>query len=147
MAGSADFVLHLFVTFVTLFFQLQGQFFAPAANDPSLYHDVDMIGNDVIEQALVMRDDKNPAIRAAHGINAVGDDLERVDIEAAVGFVEDRVFRFEHGQLQNFVPLLFAAGKSFVDRARSERAIHLEQVHFFVKPGVIFGRLELLAFG
>ncbi len=39
------------------------------------------VGNDVIEQTLVMRDDNDRALGTAQGIDAVGNGLERVDIE------------------------------------------------------------------
>ena len=79
-----------------------------------------VIGDNVIEQALIMRDEKNAEIRAAERVDAVRDDFQRVDIEAAVGFVEHGVFRIEHCELKNFVPLFFAAGETFVDRTRGE---------------------------
>ena len=86
-----------------------------------------------------------PMTRAAQRIHPVRDDLERIDVEAAVGLIEDGVFRLEHGHLQDLVPLLLAAGETFVDRARGERAIHPEAIHFLVKLGVVIGRLEFLA--
>ena len=70
---------------------------------------MNVIGNDVIKQALVVRDDEDASIRPAHGIDTVGHNLERVDIEPAVGFVQHSVRRREHGKLQDFVALLFAA--------------------------------------
>ena len=73
--------------------------------------------------------------------------LERVDVQAAVGFVENGIFRLKHGKLQNFRTFLFAAGEALVDSARSERAIHTQQLHLFVKLRVIIGCLELFPFG
>src|SRR5713101_4840864 len=73
------------------------------------------------------------------------DGLEGVDVEAAVGLVHNRVFRLEHGQLQNLHALLFATGKTFIDRTRSERAIHTEQLYLFVKLRVIVSGFEFLA--
>src|SRR5438552_19035591 len=71
--------------------------------------------------------------------------LERVDVQAAVGLIENGIFWLKHGQLQDFGALFFAAGKALVDRARSERAIHPEQLDLFVKLRVIIGCLELFA--
>src|SRR5437764_13601060 len=73
--------------------------------------------------------------------------LERVDVQAAVGLIEDGVLWLEHGHLQNLGALFFAAGESLINRARSKRTIHAEQFHLFVKLGVIIGSLEFLAFG
>src|SRR2546429_2417050 len=77
----------------------------------------------------------------------MGHGLERVDVEAAVGFVEYCVFRFEYGELQNLSAFFLTAGKTFVDCARRKRAIHSKQLHFFVKARVILGRLEFFTFG
>src|SRR5205807_4585821 len=45
-----------------------------------------------------------------------------------------------------FRPLLFATGKTFVDRARCERAVHSQQLHLLVKLRVVIGRFEFFAF-
>src|SRR5882762_9884470 len=74
----------------------------------------------------------------------MGHDFERVDIQPAVGLVKNSKPRFEHRHLQDFAPLLFAAGKSFIDRAGSERSVDVEQVHFLVKLGVVVGSFQFL---
>ena len=58
-----------------------------------------------------MRDQKNAQVRSPQRVNAVRHGLERIDVEAAVGFIEDGVFRFEHGELQNLGALLFRRRK------------------------------------
>ena len=83
---------------------------------PSHEH-VHEIGHDVVQQALIMRDDELRVVGALQFVHAVRDDFERVDVQAGIGFVEDGELRFEHGHLENFVALLFAAGKTFIDRA------------------------------
>ena len=105
-----------------------------------------MVGLDVIEQALVVRDEQHAAIGRAHGIDAFGNDLERIDVEARVGLVEDAVLRLEHHHLQDLVALLLTAGETFVDRTRGELAIHFEQIHLGVKVLVIGHRVDFLAF-
>jgi hypothetical protein len=42
-------------------------------------------------------------------------DFQRVDIQAAVGFVHQAQDRIAHGHLEDFVPLLLAAGEALVD--------------------------------
>ena len=56
-------------------------------------------------------------LRRAQPVDAVGDDLQRVDVETGIGFVEHREPRLEQRHLQNLVALLFAAGKADIDRA------------------------------
>src|SRR6266550_8034439 len=73
--------------------------------------------------------------------------LECIDVQAAVSLVEYRIFGLEHCHLQDLGALLFAAGKTFVYRARRERAVHPEQLHLFVKPRVVISRLKFFTFG
>ena len=63
---------------------------------------------------------------AAHLGDAVGDDPQRVDVEAAVGLVEDRDVGFHHRHLQDLVALLLAAGEALVEVALLEAVVHAE---------------------
>ena len=45
------------------------------------------------------------------------DHAQRVDVEAAVGLVEDRQARLQHRHLKDLVALFLAAGKPDIDRA------------------------------
>ena len=103
----------------TLFLELERQLLAAGPDDAAVRQHVDDIGHDVVQQALVVRDDENRAIRAAHRVHAVRDDLQRVDVEPGVGLVEDRQRRLEHRHLKDLVALLLAAGEAFVDRRDS----------------------------
>ena len=78
---------------------------------------VHVVGHDVVEQPLVVGDDDDRALRAAHGVDAVGDELQRVDVEPGVGLVEDRELRLEQRHLEDLVALLLAAREPFVDGA------------------------------
>ena len=64
-----------------------------------------------------MRDDDEGPARPAQPVDAVGDDLQRVDVEAGIGFVEHGEPRLEQRHLQNLVALLLAAGKADIDGA------------------------------
>ena len=81
------------------------------------------------------------------GVDAVGDDAERVDVEAGVGLVHEGELGLEHGHLENLAALLFAAGETVVDRARGELPVDLQQVHFGVEALVVGGGVEFLALG
>ena len=63
---------------------------------------------------------------AAQPVDAVGDDFERVDVEAGIGFVEHGEPRLEQRHLQNLVALLFAAGKADIDRAAQHVLVDAE---------------------
>ena len=94
-----------------------------------------------------MGDQEDAERGAAHGVDAVGDDAESVDVEAGVGFVHEGEFGFEHGHLEDFAALLFAAGEAVVDRAGSEFPVDLEEVHFRVEAFIIGGGVDFLALG
>ena len=94
-----------------------------------------------------MGDDEHAGLRPAEGVDPVRDDLEGVDVQTGIGFVEQGEGRLQHGHLQDFAALFLAAGESLVDRARGEIPRHLEEIHFLVKLGVIFGGLQFLTLG
>ena len=79
-------------------------------------------------------------------VDPVGHDLERVDVEARVGLVEDRERRVEQLELDDLVALLLAAGEALVDVALREVAVHLHLVHGRVdllRPGAQLRRLAV----
>src|SRR4029077_3740736 len=41
---------------VTSFLKLQSEFFSPAPNDSPSYHHMDVVGNDVVQEPLIVRD-------------------------------------------------------------------------------------------
>ena len=66
------------------------------------------------------------ALRRAQPVDAVGDDLERVDVEAGIGLVEHRKPRLKQRHLQNLVALLLAAGEADIDRAAQHLLLDAE---------------------
>ena len=73
-----------------------------------------------------MRDDDEGALRRAQPVDAFGDDLQRIDVEAGIGLVEHREPRLEQRHLQNLVALLLAAGKADIDGAAQHFLIDVE---------------------
>ena len=69
--------------------------------------------------------------------------LQRVDVEAGVGLVENGELRFEHRHLENLVALLLAAGKTLVDGAVHHGIVHLEQRHLLLDHGHEVDGVEL----
>ncbi len=80
----------------------------------------------MVEQPLVVGDDDHGAIGRAQPVDAVGDDLQRVDVEAGIGLVEHAEPRLQQRHLQNFVALLLAAGEADIDAAAEHVRIDLE---------------------
>ena len=62
----------------------------PTCTMPAVAQHVDEVGHDVVEQPLVVRDHDDRALGVPHRVDALGDGLQRVDVEARVGLVEDR---------------------------------------------------------
>ena len=113
----------------------------------AVHEDVDDVGLDVVEEALVVGDEEEATGLAAHGIDAAGDDFEGVDVEAGVGFVEDSVFGFQHHELEDLVAFFLATGEAFVDGTAGEGAIHFELVHAGVELLVEGDGVDVFAFG
>ena len=63
------------------------------------------------------------------GVDAVGDDVERVDVQAGVGLVEDRELGLLERELEDLQALLLAAGEALVEVARAELARHVDELH------------------
>ena len=76
-----------------------------------------------------MRDHERAHVRADKLLDALGDDLEGVDVEPGVGLVEHRDLRLQHRHLQDLDALLLAAGEPVVQVARGELAADLQMVH------------------
>jgi hypothetical protein len=89
-------------------------------------------------------DDDDGALRAPHRVDAVCHELECVDVQARIGFVEDRQPRFEHCHLKDLVALFLAAGEAFVDRAGEHARVDLEQRCLLAHQRHELDRVELL---
>ena len=79
---------------------------AAGHDDHAVHHDVHVVGLDVVEEPLVVRDHEGAESRIPQLVHAVRDDLEAVDVQSGIRFVEDRDLWLEHGQLQDLCPLL-----------------------------------------
>src|SRR5712692_1010082 len=97
--------------------ELERQLLAAGLHDAALGEHVHHVGHDVIEQALIVRDHHEGSIGRAQPVDAVGHDLERIDVEAGIGLVEHAKPRLQQRHLQDFVTLLLATGKADIDAA------------------------------
>ena len=84
----------------------------------------------MVEQPLVVGDHEDGAVRRAQRVDAVGDELHRVDVEAGVGLVEDAHPRLEHRHLQDLVALLLAAREADVERPLQHLGVDVERLAF-----------------
>ena len=114
---------------VALLLESQGEVLAAALDDAALGQHVDVVRLDVVEQALVVRDQQHAEVRVEHRVDALGDDAKCVDVEARVGLVEDRHLGLQDGHLEHLEALLLAAREAFVDVARREALVHAQHRH------------------
>jgi hypothetical protein len=90
---------------------------------------VHVVGSDVVEDPLVVRDHECAHVRADELLDSARDDTQRIDVETRVGLVEHRHARLQHRHLQDLDALLLAAREPVVDVARRELAADLEAIH------------------
>ena len=115
----------------------------PDLHDAALAQHVHEVGHDVFEQPLVVRDHDDRAVGAAHRVDAFGDGLERVDVEARVGLVEDRQRRLQDEHLEDLVALLLAAREALVHRPPHQLVVDVEDLQPVLAPAQEVHRVEL----
>ena len=77
-----------------------------------------------------MRDHENTELVGFLGAgHTFGDNAQRVNVKAGVGFIEDGELRLEQFELQHFGTLLLAAGETLVHGTGGELRIHLQALH------------------
>src|SRR6478672_836016 len=109
------------VAVVALVLQALGQLSAALLGDAAVDEDVHEVGVDVAQDARVVRDEEHAETRLLlDAIDTLRDDLERVDVEARVGLVEDGDLRLEQLELHDLVTLLLTAREALVDVALGE---------------------------
>src|SRR5215212_372476 len=126
LGAGAELLTH---PLVALVFEIERQLLAAAGNEPPVEHDVDVIRLDVPQYPLVVRDDDRREVRPAQLVDALGDDLQRVDVESRVGLVHDRERGIEHEHLEDLVPLLLTTGEALVEVSLGELRVHLHDLH------------------
>jgi hypothetical protein len=101
------------------------------------------VGFDVVEQALIVGDDHERALRSAQCVDAVGHRLERVDVEAGIGLVENRELRLQHRELEDLVALLLAAAEALVDAAVQQLVLQMQHRQFLAHEFQELHRVQL----
>ena len=84
---------------------------------------------DVVQQTLIVGNDEDAELRAGQGVDPFRHGAECIDVQAGVGFVENGEFRLQHGQLQDFNPLLFPTREALVQVAAGECLVDAEVFH------------------
>ena len=116
------------VLVVALGLELVGELGAALVGDPAGDEHVDVVRLDVAQDPRVVGDQQHGLVVVlGEPVDAVGDDLERVDVEAGVGLVEHRDLGVEQLELGDLVALLLATGEALVDVALRERRVEVER--------------------
>src|SRR5690606_24317807 len=111
---------------ITIFFKMQRKALVTGLDDLALVQNVHAVRNDMLEQTLIVRNDDHGAIWRTQRVHAFRNDLQRIDVETGIGFVEDAKAWLQKLHLQNFSALLFTAREANVERT-------LEHVHVDVE--------------
>src|SRR5229473_1919155 len=132
---------------IALGFELERQLLAAGTHDAALREHVHDVGHDVVEEPLVMGNHDHGAIGRAQPVDALGHDLQRVDIEAGIGLVEHRELRLKQRHLENLVALLFAAREADIHRPAQHVLVDAELLRGLAHPlhEVRRGELRLTA--
>src|SRR5262245_21132638 len=122
---------------------LQRQLLAAGVRDAPAREHMHHVRNDIVEEPLIVRDHHEGALGRAQPVDAVGHDLERVDVEAGVGLVEHAQPRLEERHLQDLVALLLAAREADIDTAPQHLLVDPELARDLAHPLEELGRREL----
>ena len=88
------------------FIKLQGQLLAARTQDASTGQDMYPVWLDVVEQPLIVGYQHCRPFGPAQGIDAVGHQPQRVDVETGIGLVQHAHLGFQHRHLQDLETLL-----------------------------------------
>src|SRR4051794_6687520 len=118
------------VAVVPLGLETLGELRAALLGDPAVDEHVHEVRRDVSQDACVVGDQQHATVTVlAIPVHALGDDLQRVDVQPGVGLVEDRHLGVQELELEDLVALLLTSGEALVDRPGRERRVHLHAVH------------------
>src|SRR6185369_211687 len=120
---------------VALLLELEGEVLAPRLHDAAVQEDVHNVGDDVVEEALVVRDQHHRPLRRAELVHAGSNDAQGVDVEAGVRLVQDGQGRIQDRHLEDLVALLLAAGEAFVHRPLDERLVDVHDLGLLLHQG------------
>src|SRR5215475_1959784 len=81
---------------------------------------------DIIQQPLVVLHYNDAVVRTSYGADSVSYHPQRIDIEAGIRFVKNREPWLQQHHLEDFIPLLLAAGKTFVHGSLEHRIVQTQ---------------------
>ena len=73
-----------------------------------------IVGHDIVEQALIVRDNHRSVILTLEARNTRSHDTQCVDIETRVSLIQDSELWIEHSHLEYLVLLLLATREALV---------------------------------
>ena len=91
-----------------------------------------------------MRDHQGAKIRAAHRVDAVGNDFQCVNVQSRVGFVHQCEARLEHQHLQDLIAFFLAARKALVEVAVDPALVPIQYGQRLLQFSVELHELDFL---
>ena len=92
---------------------------------------MDEIGGNIVQQTLIVCDDNRRVLLGLQFIHTTGNNTQGIDVQPAVGLIENGKTGFEHSHLEYLVPFLFSARKTLVYRATGQFIIQLHNLPLF----------------
>src|SRR5690554_2536361 len=118
------------IAIVALVLETVSQLGTALLGNAAVDEDVHEVRLDVAEDARVVRDEQDAEVSGLPGaVDALGDDLQRVDVKPGVRLIEHGEARLQEFHLEDLVALLLATREALVDVALGEGAVHPKVVH------------------
>lgn len=117
--------------FVALLFEFEGKLFGASFYDAAFVEYMDKVGHNKVKQPLIVGNDNDGIVGRAKLINTTCHNAKGINVKATVSLVQDGERGVEHGHLEDFVFLLLATAKSFIDGTVSKVGCHFYHLLFF----------------
>mmetsp|Transcript_36559 Transcript_36559/g.91349 ORF Transcript_36559/g.91349 Transcript_36559/m.91349 type:complete len:606 (+) Transcript_36559:252-2069(+) len=128
---------------VAILLELERQLGPATPHDLALGHNVHVVGLDVVEQPLIVRDQHDAVGVALVRVHTLRDRLERVDVQPRVRLVQDCKLGLEQRHLEDLVALLLATREAAVHLTVEEVHAHPHRRHLLAEDAEKLDRVVL----
>ena len=101
------------------------------------------IGDDIVQQPLIVGDDQHGPVFVTQRIDAVSHNFKSINIQTGIGFIQNSERRFENRHLQGFKTFFLAAGKTDIDKTLEHIVIYAQLFALFAQK---FDKLHVIKF-
>src|SRR5699024_1199467 len=126
--------------------KLASELCAASLDDLTIRENVYEVRNNVVEDALVVRNHDDSAVGLLLvGVDSVGNDAQRVNVEAGAGLIHDSELCLEKVKLHNLVALLLAAGEALVNGTSDEGLVDMPTLTSLLQLVITLTKLSCFA--